>query len=496
MAATDAAAPHRSRHRTAVTGGRRRAGRLRELLVSGLVDSFGLSLGWTLFNLVATAHGGLSMAALFNAAMLLGVVLSAPVTGWLARHLHGRTLLLLAAATEAVLRVATLAALLSGVDGRLVAAGVTLMHVAAYAGFAAMRAEVAAVDARPRAMTRYALSIAAVEAAGAGVAALLPLHHAALAVVFAVYGLSLAPTILTARRARVFSSPRNAPRALPIDRRRAPSTSANDTAVGADDARFGAADGRPGTANGFIAAMDRRPGTADWPIDAVDGRPGGASHLATDRAPSGSRPTRVERRRAEAATRAAAGVHLPLPVLAAGGGVMLLSAGPTLLSVALATELHGQHAVAGAAAAFSAGCLLSSWAVDRVGRLRLPAAVTWPLWGVGMVIGWLVAPAHVTGLFVAQFLSGLSMTAFEGGMDARLAQEARPGTVTTVLAWSASTRALGSAVAVRTLPALVAAPAVGTVAGAAAALLSIASLSAMVRSRMQRARAISGSGTT
>ncbi|WP_306425281.1 hypothetical protein, partial [Dactylosporangium matsuzakiense] len=408
LAAAAAAGAQRWRHRTDRTGGRRRGGRLRELLVSGVVDSFGLYLGWTLFNLVAVDRGGLAMAALFNSAMLLGVVLSAPVVGRLARHLHGRTLLLVAGCTEAVLRVGTLAALLKGVDATVIAAGVTLMHVAAFTGFAAMRAEVAAVDARPRAMTRYALSIAAVEALGAGTAALLPMQTATLTVVFLVYGLSLVPNMLTARRAR---TARNV--APPV----------------------------PGT---FAS--------------------------------------RVERRRAEGAAR---GVPVALPVLAAGGGIMLLSAGPTLLSVALATELYGHHAVAGAAAAFSAGCLLSSWAVDRVGRLRLPAGVVWPLWGVGMLAGWVLAPAHVAGLFVAQFLSGLSMTAFEGGMDARLAQAARPGTVTTVLAWSASTRALGSAVAVRTLPLLIAAPQVGTVAGAAAAVLSVASLTALARRRKE-----------
>ena len=36
---------------------------------------------------------------------------------------------------------------------------------------------------------------------------------------------------------------------------------------------------------------------------------------------------------------------------------MLLGSGPTLLSVALATELHGRTAVAGAALAFSVGAL-------------------------------------------------------------------------------------------------------------------------------------------
>ncbi|MEV4140273.1 MFS transporter [Dactylosporangium sp. NPDC049742] len=384
-------------------GGRRRAGRLRELMVSGLVDSFGLSLGWTVFNLVAVDRGGLALAGLFNAAMLIGVVLSAPVTGRLARHLHGRKLLLLAGGTEGVLRVATLAALLAGWDGKLVAAGIVVMHIAAYAGFAAMRAEVAAVDARPQAMTRYALSIAAVEAAGAGVAALLPLRGHFQLAVFLVYGLSLVPTILTARRARVRDS--------------------------------GGVDAGPEPAR-----------------------------------------TRARRRRP----------RLPWPVLAGGGFVTLLAAGPTLLSVALASELHGHTAVAGAAIAFSAGCLLSSSAVSLVDRLLLPIQVTWPLWGVGMLVGWLLAPAHLLGLFFAQFLSGLSMTAFEGGMDARIARDAAPGTVTTVLAWSASTRALGGAVAVRLLPALVAAPAIGLTSGVAAATLTAAALSAFVKLRTAR----------
>ncbi|MET7425209.1 hypothetical protein [Dactylosporangium sp. NPDC005555] len=401
---TTAVAPPRThrperpaRHRSDTPGGRRRAGRLRELMVSGLVDSFGLSLGWTVFSLVAVDRGGLALAGLFNAAMLLGVVLSAPVTGRLARHLHGRKLLLLAGGTEGVLRVATLAALLAGYDGKLIAAGVVVMHIAAYAGFAAMRAEVAAVDARPQAMTRYALSIAAVEAAGAGIAALLPLRGNFEVAVFLVYGLSLVPTILTARRARVRDSASAPPAA-----------------------------------------------------------------------------TRLQRHRG----------RLPWPVLAGGGCVTLLAAGPTLLSVALASELHGHAAVAGAAIAFSAGCLLSSSAVTVVDRLRLPIQVTWPLWGVGMLIGWLLAPAHVAGLLFAQFLSGLSMTAFEGGMDARIARDATPGTVTRVLAWSASTRALGGAVAVRFLPALVAAPAIGLTSGVAAATLGAAALAALVRFRL------------
>ena len=44
--------------------------RLRELLFAGLTDSFGLSLGWTLFNLLAVARGGLATAGLWWLAAL------------------------------------------------------------------------------------------------------------------------------------------------------------------------------------------------------------------------------------------------------------------------------------------------------------------------------------------------------------------------------------------------------------------------------------------
>ena len=95
-------------------GGLHRAGRLRELVGTGLVDSFGMSVGWTVVVLFAVARGGIAEAALYNAAMLLGVVVSAPVTGWLARRLAGRTLLRLAAAVELTLRLAVLGGLIAG----------------------------------------------------------------------------------------------------------------------------------------------------------------------------------------------------------------------------------------------------------------------------------------------------------------------------------------------------------------------------------------------
>ena len=65
-------------------------------------------------------------------------------------------------------------------------------------------------------------------------------------------------------------------------------------------------------------------------------------------------------------------------------------------------------------------------------------------------------------MLFAQFLAGLSQTAFEGDMDARVAEEAPPRDVTTALAYSASTRALGGSVAVKLLPMMATAQAVNT----------------------------------
>ena len=406
---------NRPGRRRARPGGMRRAGRLRELLVSGVVDSFGMALGWTVVVLLATARGGLAEAALYNAAMLGGVVLSAPVTGWLSRRHDGRALLRGAAAVEVLLRFAVLGGLIAGAPPAAVAVAVVVMHVAAWAGFAGMRAEVSAVDASPRSMTRYAVCIAGVEAAGTALAALLPKGADGyptgwlLYAVFAVYLGSLLPTVLTARRARI-----SAGRAVLARPRRAvpPGVSAGARRAGPPPARF-----------------------------------------------------RHSRRR-----------PFPLPsprLLLAGGSVMLIAAGPTLLAVSLTDELYGSAWVAGAAVAFSLGCLLSTAAVAFIGRLRLPVVLRWALWGLGMLAGWILAPSFAPMVLVAQFLAGLSQTAFEGDMDARVAADAEPESVTRHLAYSAAVRSLGGAVAVRALPMLVGAAAIGTAAAAASLALGV-----------------------
>jgi hypothetical protein len=99
--------------------------------------------------------------------------------------------------------------LLAGAPAAAVAVAVTLTSVVAWTGYAAMRAELAALDRRATAITWYTVCIAGIEAAGAAAAALLPTGpagtvtgHLLLGVV-AFYGACLIPTFAIARNARV-----------------------------------------------------------------------------------------------------------------------------------------------------------------------------------------------------------------------------------------------------------------------------------------------------
>ena len=58
-----------------------------------MIDSTGLAFGWTVFILAVTARQGLAAAAAYQAAMLVGVALSAPFTRWVTARLDGRALL-------------------------------------------------------------------------------------------------------------------------------------------------------------------------------------------------------------------------------------------------------------------------------------------------------------------------------------------------------------------------------------------------------------------
>ena len=372
--------------------------RLRRLIATALVDSFGLSLGWTVFSLHVVRGHGLAGLGLCNAAMLCGVALSAPAAARLSARLDGRALLRVTAVTEAALRVGTFVLLLAGTPLVVVAAAVAASNVVAWTGYAGMRAEVAAADPRGAAMTWYMVAVAAIEAAGTATAALLPRGPDGLvtgSLLFAVitcYGACLLPTWLVAGGARV----------------------------------------------GRVEAVGR----------AENGAGVGVGPVALPRAGVQAAPP---------AGPLAGALTGPLAgLLASGGLVMLLGSGPTLLAVGLAAELHGTRWVAGSALAFAAGSLLAPLSVARLERRALPPAVAWPALGVGMVAGWAFAAWRPAALLAAQLLSGMCMSALEGDMDARVAAgNPSPQGVTASLATAAALRAFGSAAAVALAPRII-----------------------------------------
>jgi hypothetical protein len=333
-------------------------------MVAGAIDSVGLAFGWTVFNLVAVYKHGLAVTALLNVAMFVGVALSAPVAARLTAWFDGRRTLQLTAAVEGVLRVGTLAMLYWSAPLSVVFAAVLVMNIAAWIGFAGMRTEVAATGAGVDGMTGYLAFTLGLEAVGTCLGALLPITAKGLVspdwllVAFAVYGLSLLPTVVVASTSKV---------------------------------------------------SVRRTGTAP-------------------------------------------GLRANRKIFAAGAALMAVASGPTLLFVGLSAELHGREAVVGAALAFAVGSLISPLATRALERIGVVGLAGWPLWCVVMIAGWAAAPWSLEGLWLAQLLSGVGLTAFQGVMDDALAGTATDGDATTTLAQASAVRAVGSAAAVRLVP--------------------------------------------
>jgi hypothetical protein len=165
---------------------------------------------------------------------------------------------------------------------------------------------------------------------------------------------------------------------------------------------------------------------------------------------------------------------------------MLLGSGPTLLAVGLAAQLHGTRWVAGSALAFALGSLLAPVSVARMERRALPPSVTWPALGVGMVAGWTLAAWNPIALLAAQLLSGMSMSALEGDMDARVAaRDHSPRGVTAGLATAAALRAFGSAAAVALAPRVIAANGVGALSVALVTVLAATTVVTLAWHRSQ-----------
>jgi hypothetical protein len=333
---------------------------------------------------------------------------------------------------------------------------VAASNVVAWTGYAGMRAEVAAADPRGVAMTWYMVAVAAIEAAGTATAALLPTAPTGvvsgwlLVGVIACYGGVLVPTWLVAAGARVPRAQRVVPPTPPQPPSPRPAT--------------------PATWPGAPATRPRAPATRPGAPTTWPGAP--ATPADRRRVPRwGSVAERWKERR-----RISTGPYRSGPLtglLASGGLVMLLGSGPTLLAVGLAAELHGTRWVAGSALAFAGGSLLAPFAVARLERHGVPPSIAWPALGVGMAAGWTFAAWHPLALLAAQLLSGMSMSALEGDMDARIAaSNAAPRGVTAGLASAAALRAFGSAAAVAVAPRVIAANGVGA--------LSIALVTALV----------------
>jgi hypothetical protein len=428
-------------------------GRLRRLIATALVDSFGLSLGWTVFSLHVVRGHGLAGLGLCNAAMLVGVALSAPAAARLSARLDGRALLRVTCVTEAALRVGTFALLLAGTPLVVVAVAVTASNVVAWTGYAGMRAEVAAADPRGAAMTWYMVTVAAIEAAGTATAALLPTGPSGLVsgpllvAVIACYGGALVPTWLVAAGARVGRAEARA-----VGRAEARAVGRAEAGTVGRVPRWARSSANPrflGPLNGRVAEpAKRRAGLSTAP-------------------PAGQFP----------GPRRMPSLSGPLArLLACGALVMLLGSGPTLLAVGLAAQLHGTRWVAGSALAFAAGSLLAPLSVARLERLNVSPPVAWPALGIGMAAGWAFAAWSPAALLAAQALSGMCMSALEGDMDARVAATASPRGVTAGLAAAAALRAFGSATAVALAPRVIAETGIGWLGAALATGLATLTL--------------------
>jgi hypothetical protein len=173
-------------------------------MAAGLVDSFCLSMAWTVVVLEVTRQHGLVAAGACSTAMLLGVALSAPFATWMAHRLDGRRLLRMAGLTEAVTRIGVFALLVTGSSVWVIAACVTVMNVVAWTGYAGMRAEVAAVTDGAGGITWYGTIVAAVEAMGIAAGAFVPVSSSGrpsdtvLVAVATLYVAALIPTLVVA----------------------------------------------------------------------------------------------------------------------------------------------------------------------------------------------------------------------------------------------------------------------------------------------------------
>ena len=393
---------------------RRTARRLQGLLAAGLIDSAGLAFGWTVFTLAVTDHvKGLAAAAVYQAAMLAGVALSAPFTRWVTARMDGRPLLRALAVSEGICRAAVLLLFLAHAPQPVIAAVVVAMNVLAWTGYAAMRAEVTAVQPGAAALTRYALCVAGAEAlAAAGAASLIdPTRRGAVALTVPIYALSLIPQWWAASAARVVRHP--------------PTASVEHTQwnIPARCAPVHVC------ARSLRRVYPRWPGAGAWT--------GGGLVMVGASGPALLANVLAYQRYGRP------GVAVSALALTTGA----------LISPHLSARLDR---------------------LATTGATIVRPNILWPLLGAGMIAGWALAEASIAGLVLAQTMAGMAQTTFEGTMDHHCVRMGNTARATTSLSKASASRALGGAAAVIVLPAILHHVSLTLVAGIATGALLLA----------------------
>jgi hypothetical protein len=395
--------------------------RLHGLLAAGLIDSAGLAFGWTVFSLAVTARQGLATAATYQAAMLAGVALSAPFTRWVTARVDGRALLRGLAVTEGICRAAVLFLFLASGPRPVLAAVVVVMNVLAWTGYAAMRAEVTAVESGSVSLTRYALCIAGAEALASAAAAFLvdPTNRAAVFLIIPLYTVALVPQWWAGGAARVVSSPTGG--------------------IEGTDSNVPARSATMSVGGRLLQRLHHPwPGAGPWT--------GGG-----------------------------------LVMLGASGPALLANVLAYERYGRPGVAISAVSLTAGAIISPRLSARLDRLAARGVSVVR--PSVLWPLLGAIMVVGWVLAEASIAGLVLAQTMAGMAQTTFEGTMDDYCVRRGSRERVTTSLSGASASRALGGAAAVAVLPAIMHHIPLSLVAGTAAGVLLTASGAAMLLRR-------------
>jgi hypothetical protein len=158
-----------------------------------------------------------------------------------------------------------------------------------------------------------------------------------------------------------------------------------------------------------------------------------------------------------------------------GTVVFLLAGAPALLATVLAFERYGSRGVVVSAVAFAVCSLGSARVQSRLSRWR-PSALSAFVLGALLVGGWSLSGRSLIGLAIAQGCAGLAQCSLEGDLDARIIGRLEVEAATTGLAFASSSRALGGAIAVALLPALLHRTSLATLCLTSAGVLTLAAV--------------------